>query len=244
MGFIGYTQECLDAAQGLWPASGDHEGHSRRERPRTIRVFKNGLLELTSKAHPVTPIVWFGPVIAYGLYTGGRGPFGVLGTFELFCAGLLAWTLLEYGMHRLFFHGLIRNAHTPGRKFQAFMAHGYHHEFPDDPMRLVMPPMISWPLALAVGGLYRWALGPLAFMPALAGTMVGYISYDWIHYYTHHARPRTALGKWLRRYHMRHHFESGDSFYGISSPLWDVVFGTFRGNRQPGGDSHGEAASV
>ncbi len=59
------------------------------------------------------------------------------------------------------------------------------------------------------------------------GLKAGYVAYDWTHYYTHHAKPKTALGKFLRRYHMRHHFENENRFYGISSPLWDLVFGTF-----------------
>jgi sterol desaturase/sphingolipid hydroxylase (fatty acid hydroxylase superfamily) len=69
--------------------------------------------------------------------------------------------------------------------------------------------------------------GPAVFFQILAGTMAGYVAYDWIHYYTHHAKPKTALGKFLRRYHMRHHFENENRFYGISSPLWDLVLGTF-----------------
>jgi sterol desaturase/sphingolipid hydroxylase (fatty acid hydroxylase superfamily) len=67
-----------------------------------------------------------------------------------------------------------------------------------------------------------------------AGTVLGYITYDWMHYYTHHFRPTTRLGKFLRRYHMEHHYKDSESHFGISSPLWDWVFRTVeRPTRDP-----------
>ena len=38
--------------------------------------------------------------------------------------------------------------------------------------------------------------------------------------------PRSKLGKRLREQHMRHHFQDHRFGYGVSSPIWDVVFGT------------------
>jgi len=149
-------------------------------------------------------------------------------TLGYFALGWLVFSLFEYFLHRTVFHGLMRIAHDPASRFRAFMAHGYHHEFPDDQWRLVMPPMISWPLAIGFAGFYYFAFGAANFFPVLTGTMAGYIAYDWIHYYTHHFRPRAGPGKWLRAYHMRHHYEDGNAYFGISSPLWDLVFGTFR----------------
>lgn len=66
---------------------------------------------------------------------------------------------------------------------------------------------------------YRW----LAWF---AGTVTGYIVYDWVHCYTHHCRPTKRIGKFIRRYHMEHHYRDHDSHFGISSPLWDYIFGT------------------
>jgi sterol desaturase/sphingolipid hydroxylase (fatty acid hydroxylase superfamily) len=226
---IRYTRECLDAVNGHWvtgrPAS------RGRARARTIRVFQNPLLEITSRAHPITPGVWFGPFIAYAWVT-APGAVGWAATAGLFAAGMLGFSLFEYGLHRFVFHGLMRLAERdPRYRFAAFMAHGYHHEFPDDPSRLVMPPMISWPLAALFALVYASLLGARLSVPLLGGTMAGYLGYDWIHYYTHHFRPRTRLGKWMRAYHLRHHYQDPNAFFGISSPLWDVVFGTFRSRR-------------
>ncbi len=222
-----YTDECLHAANhGLW--LGDRPEDPTAKRPLSIRVFRSSFLEVFSRSHPITPGVWFGPIILWAWLTSPR-VVGWLPTAAVFLAGVLVFTLFEYGLHRVVFHGLIRAAENQeSARFMAFMAHGYHHEFPNDRSRLVMPPMISWPLALLFGSVYWLLLGPAYYLPMLAGTMAGYIAYDWVHYYTHHFHPKGGLGKWLRAYHMRHHFQDHDAFYGISSPLWDLVFRTYR----------------
>jgi sterol desaturase/sphingolipid hydroxylase (fatty acid hydroxylase superfamily) len=225
---IRYTSACLEATGGHWLSG--KPGRSRGPNaPRSIRVFENPFLELMSRAHPITPGVWFGPFIVYA-WAVSPSRLGAGATALLFVGGALVFSAFEYGLHRIVFHGLMRWAVTDERvRFAAFMAHGYHHEFPDDRSRLVMPPMISWPLAALFAGVYFLLLGSQRFLPVLAGTMAGYIAYDWIHYYTHHFRPRTRIGKWMRAYHLRHHYQDPNAFFGISSPLWDLAFGTYRG---------------
>jgi sterol desaturase/sphingolipid hydroxylase (fatty acid hydroxylase superfamily) len=227
---IRFTSACHEAASGHW-LTGKAARRRRSDRPQTIRVFENSFLELLSRSHPATPGVWFGPFIVWAWAT-TPARIGGSATLLLFVAGILAFSLFEYALHRVVFHGLMRWALAEPSaervRFAAFMAHGYHHEFPDDRSRLVMPPMISWPLAAVFAGLYFALLGGERCLPMLAGTMTGYIAYDWIHYYTHHFRPRSRLGKWMRAYHLRHHHQDPNAFFGISSPLWDLAFGTFR----------------
>src|SRR5450432_779770 len=155
MPLLEYTQDCLDAAQGKWPASGEgyfdpprQPGQPRRaDRPKAIRVFKNGFIEnVFAKSHPVMPIVWFLPIIVYGLYS-GYVHRGASSMFGMFFGGWFLWTLLEYFLHRIVFH---MGATNPEERFRAFMVHGYHHEFTNDKMRLVAPPIMSWPLAVIV----------------------------------------------------------------------------------------------
>ena len=114
------------------------------------------------------------------------------------------------------------------------MAHGYHHEFPRDPYRLVAPPFMSWPLALVIGTGYALGFGAL-WTPLFAGTVAGYLAYDWIHYYAHHARPKTRIGRFMQRYHLQHHYRDHDAHFGISCPLWDLVFGTYKVRVRGGG---------
>ena len=68
----------------------------------------------------------------------------------------------------------------------------------------------------------------------MAGMVGGYVWYDLTHYYLHHAAPKTAFGKWLRRYHLVHHFQTPEVRYGITTPLWDHVFGTYPRDRYQG----------
>jgi dihydroceramide fatty acyl 2-hydroxylase len=101
-----------------------------------------------------------------------------------------------------------------------------HHDHPNDPMRLVMPPAVSVPLAGGVFGLLYLIFGG-RYAPGLgAGFFVGYLIYDMMHYYLHHFRPHGWLGRTLRERHMRHHFQDDTRGFGISAPYWDEVFGT------------------
>jgi len=224
---IRYTAECLTAANGHW-LTGKPEKPYGPNSPKTIRIFESSFLEVFSRSHPITPGIWFGPFVLVILAYSPR-QIGVATFAGLFVVGVLFFSLFEYVLHRVIFHGLMRLAAKDERfRFMAFMAHGYHHDFPNDRTRLVMPPMISWPIGLGFAVVYYLMFGRALSLPVLAGTMVGYVAYDWIHFYTHHFRPKWRLGKWLRAYHLRHHFQDHDKFYGISSPLWDIVFGTYR----------------
>ena len=108
-----------------------------------------------------------------------------------------------------------------------WIIHGVHHDHPNDPMRLVMPPSVSIPLAsLFVLGLLRGARQPGVPAVLRPAFLAGYLFYDMLHYHVHHHRPKTALGKRLRELHMRHHFQDHERGYGVSAPFWDHVFGT------------------
>ncbi len=217
MGLLDYTQECLDAAEGELPKD------ERGKRPVRLQVFKNEFIEKWfAQAHPITPGIWFGWIVLYGLYVG----FTTLPWWQAplaFLGGVLITTLIEYTLHRFAFHFVPKNKK---QRFQAFLLHGYHHDFPNDPMRLVLPPIGIWPVAVVVGTVYYFAFGPY-FWTVFGGTSLGYIAYDWVHYYTHYANPKGGPGKWVKKYHMLHHFDSPNHRYGITSPLWDLVFGTY-----------------
>ncbi len=220
MALMDLTQECHDAAEGKLPlvVVGPDGRRTRRMR---VQVFQSPFLEWFAQAHPITPGVWFGPFVIYGLYSGFLD-FSFM-VVPLFLAGVLITTLIEYGLHRFLFH---MKPHDEKSRMQHFLLHGYHHDFPNDPMRLVLPPIGIWPVAVGVGLLY-WAIFGIYFWPLFAGTAAGYIAYDWMHYYTHHGNPKGGVGRFIKRYHMLHHHDSPEHRYGITSPLWDVVFGTY-----------------
>jgi len=228
-----YTDEVLETVR-RWDGTLLGPGPENK-RLEGIRVFKAEWFErIFAKAHPIMPGVFWGPVMAictYATVTDSR--FALGSAVAHFVLGFLLWTLLEYLLHRFVFH--LATDGTFDGKFKQFMVHGYHHEFPNDRMRLVAPLLLSLPIASVILGVYLLLFGRYDFLMCFAGTAAGYVTYDWTHYYTHHFRPTTRLGKFLRRYHMEHHYRDSESHFGISSPLWDWVFGTAKGQSSASG---------
>ena len=107
-----------------------------------------------------------------------------------------------------------------------WIMHGVHHDHPNDPMRLVMPPSVSVPLAALFYLAFYFVLGSTYALAFGAGFLAGYLLYDMTHYHLHHHKPRRGSGKRLRELHMRHHFQDDTRGFGVSAPWWDYVFGT------------------
>jgi sterol desaturase/sphingolipid hydroxylase (fatty acid hydroxylase superfamily) len=193
-------------------------------RNESVRMFESDFLEAFSHIHPATPHLIFLPVVAYLLHSALLGrhlpPARALG---LACVGLFLWTLTEYLMHRFIFHWQPPGAW--GRRVH-FIAHGVHHDYPSDATRLVMPPGLSVPLALLFYALFRSAFGPGDRAAAFAGFLLGYLAYDTLHYATHHLPMRGPVLGYLKKYHLKHHFQDDRRAYGVSSPVWDHVFRT------------------
>ena len=139
--------------------------------------------------------------------------------------GYLMWTLIEYFGHRYLFHWEFPGEF--GRRMH-FLIHGVHHDHPNDPLRLVMPILLSGPIMIIAFFVATLLFGASLRLPALVGFISGYLAYDMVHYYTHHAVPTSKLGMTLRRLHLMHHFRDHDKGFGVSAPYWDYVFGTYR----------------
>lgn len=203
---------------------GQRHASSKIQSPQ---LFENRFLEFFSKVHPVTPLVVFLPAIAGLIYfaIAQRG-LSVIATAGLFVLGLLIWTLVEYVMHRYLFH--YEPTSRIGKRIH-FLVHGAHHDYPQDAHRLVAPPAFSIPVAAIFYGVFFLVFGRVTPAP-FAGFLFGYLCYDMIHYATHHFSMKRGIGLWLKQYHMRHHYKDDHHGFGVSSPLWDFVFGT-RGRR-------------
>jgi dihydroceramide fatty acyl 2-hydroxylase len=192
-------------------------------------LFESRFLDFFSRIHPSIPALIYLPVIVALLVFAGRGGTGALEMSLLALAGVGLWTLAEYWLHRKFFHW--EPDHPVGRRLH-FIIHGVHHEHPNDRLRLVMPPGASIPLAVLFFGFFYLAFGLPAAFPLFAGFLLGYLIYDYTHYYVHHYVPKSQIGKRLREQHMRHHFQDHRFGFGVSSPLWDVVFRTLPRRRR------------
>lgn len=186
------------------------------------RLFRNPVLDGLSRVHHLVPVLVYLPAAAPLLYFGGRTS-SIGEAMSAFLGGYLLWTLVEYFGHRFLFHHRFRT--WAGRRAQ-FLIHGVHHDHPNDPLRLVMPLLMSVPIMTLAWAVFRTLLGPTLCLPVLAGFIAGYLAYDILHYYVHHARPKSTVGRVLRFRHMHHHFRDDTTCFGVSAPWWDYVFGT------------------
>ena len=145
-------------------------------------------------------------------------------------AGVLVWTLFEYVLHRWVFHWTDDSRRA--RRIH-FLLHGVHHDFPNDKDRLVMPLGVSVPLGVLFFLAFYGLFGISVAEPLFAGLVLGYLVYDGTHYAVHHFKPTTRVSRYVKRHHMLHHHMDHDGGFGVSSPLWDLVFRTMPTVKRP-----------
>jgi sterol desaturase/sphingolipid hydroxylase (fatty acid hydroxylase superfamily) len=187
-------------------------------------LFQSRVMELLSRTHPAVIIAMYIPIIgymAYYFYVTVEASFTVLA--GVFFAGFFSWTFFEYILHRYLFH--ITSEH-PRIRHLAYLFHGVHHEYPKDRERLVMPPIPSLIVATVFFGLFSLIFRGYVFA-YFPGFVFGYLSYAMIHYSMHAFRPPKNRLRFLWEYHNRHHFQDSEKGFGVSSPFWDIVFGTY-----------------
>jgi len=191
---------------------------------RSIRLFRNDFLESLTHVHPIVPLLFWSPVIVFLLWRAvAVHHMAMTSIAALLLPGLLVWTFMEYTLHRYVFHF---PANSNAGKWLVHLFHGVHHDAPNDKSRLVMPPAGAVIVMAILWGLFSLVIPSPWVEPFLAFFIVGYLIYDYLHYATHHFRMRRPWQAKLKRHHMQHHFTSPHSRYGVSSPLWDWVFGT------------------
>lgn len=187
------------------------------------QLFKNQYLEFLTKTHPL--VIW-------GIYTPILTllPYYAITTLYykstlvllLFVAGMIFWTFTEYILHRFLFH---HHPNTDKGKRINYVLHGNHHEYPRDKERLFMPAVPSLMIASLFFLVFYVVLGKYA-IPFFPGFMFGYLIYGSMHYAIHAWNPPFKWMKGLWRNHHLHHYKENDLGFGVSSTLWDHVFGT------------------
>jgi dihydroceramide fatty acyl 2-hydroxylase len=202
-----------------------------RKDPESIRLFKSDFLEFFTHISPAVIIgLWLPIVVVLLVYAGLTSKGNAFPVYLPlgFILGLLLWTLAEYTLHRFLFH---HKPTSPRQERIFFLFHGVHHAQPQDKTRLVMPLPVSIPMALVFFGLFHLILSgllkaPQWVAPVMAGFLAGYLVYDLTHYATHHFPMRRGYAKFVKRYHMQHHYKDPNKRFGVSSPVWDFVFHT------------------
>jgi sterol desaturase/sphingolipid hydroxylase (fatty acid hydroxylase superfamily) len=141
--------------------------------------------------------------------------------------GAVLFYLSEYGMHRFAFH-----APPAPWPFVLGLQRRLHYDHHVEPSRLDLLFLPLWFLApnlAATAVLVALVLGTPAVASVMLGVMLAILHYEWVHYVAHIPyQPRTRFGRWIKQYHLRHHFISEKEWFGVSNPSLDMVFGTFR----------------
>lgn len=134
----------------------------------------------------------------------------------LYGAGLVSWTLVEYVLHRVLFH------HAPILS----QVHENHHNSPQD--LIGTPAWASLVVGLVAVACPAWELLGFEFATAVtAGLVTGYLWYVFVHYATHHWQSRRGSYLYRARLrHARHHHQSHSGNFGVTTSVWDDVFGT------------------
>jgi sterol desaturase/sphingolipid hydroxylase (fatty acid hydroxylase superfamily) len=144
----------------------------------------------------------------------------MIGIVAALLSGMFGWTLLEYVLHRFVFHERVLGA-------RAARDHLKHHAKVD----WFMPARAKAALALGVIvtlGLMGLAFSAVTGLAAFAtGLILMWLAYEWLHRRIHVAAPIGRYGRWARRHHLAHHFGLAGKNHGVTTPLWDLAFGTY-----------------
>ncbi len=187
------------------------------------QLFKNQYLEFLTKTHPL--VIWgiYTPILTLLPYHAVNAlQYNGTTVFLIFLAGVFFWTFTEYVLHRFLFH---HHPDTESGKRINYVLHGNHHEYPRDKERLFMPAVPSLMFASMFFLIFYVLIGKYA-IPFFPGFMFGYLIYGSMHYAIHALNPPFKWMKGLWRNHHLHHYKEKDLGFGVSSTLWDHVFGT------------------
>lgn len=186
------------------------------------KLFKNKYLEFLTKSHPLlidAMYITFSYFLISYFYNNHSSSAGLI--IGLFLGGFFSWSLAEYFMHRFLYHKIEDATYNTGIQY---LFHGIHHEYPNDKSRLVLPVIPSLAIASIFFGIFYLIMGKYAFVFS-PGFVIGYMAYMTVHYTVHKVAPPRRFNFWWT-FHNIHHYQQHDRAFGVTSPLWDIVFGT------------------
>ncbi len=135
-------------------------------------------------------------------------------------AGAATWTAAEYGLHRFAMHSL-RGRGLASREHLSHHADvTYFSPASKKLLSAAATTVVVLPLATALAGRRR-AIG---FTVGMVGTYAGY---EVAHRRIHTHPPSSAYGRWARRSHLHHHFGAPMRNHGVTTNLWDRLFGSY-----------------
>ena len=149
----------------------------------------------------------------------------------LFAVGIITYMFSEYVTHRFLFH--IKTPQNPFLLKLIKRLHYDHHKKPNDLKLLFLPVWYSVPNLFILCLLFYFISGSLIFTLSFsAGVLTMFFVYEWKHYIAHRPmKPITRFGQWLKKTHILHHYKNENYWYGVSTPFVDVLFGTFKNEK-------------
>ena len=187
----------------------------------TYKAPKTNSMAAISTYVVISIIIFF-----YGLFNIENS---ILIKLSLLLGGVLVFTFLEYVFHRFVYHS--GEDYLAEENWQ-FKVHGVHHVHPTDKDLLAMPIPLAILLSAIFFGIFYLIMGLNTFF-FWPGFFTGYAAYLYVHYIVHTRKPPQNAFKILWSHHHLHHYVYDDKAYGVSSPLWDVIFRTMPPKGQP-----------
>src|SRR5215213_4090142 len=188
---------------------------TRRERNQQVNRFQL-----------YKPFIFYTAILSAMQYAVVRsGASSLPAAAGLFVGGLLTWGLYEYVTHRWVLH---REPKAEGFNLPGNLTHLRHHADPNSLQRLNVQLSESVPVCV-VYFLLAWALAGSwqAATHLYTGLIAGYFFYEYLDYQAHHGTSRGRLTRYFRKYHLQHHHHDATVRFGVTSPLFDYLFGTF-----------------
>jgi len=193
------------------------------EKEGTAKLFKSRWMDLLTRTSPwiiipldlliIAGLLWFGHA---------QGYTNLADQWWWFLVGVFSWTLMEYVMHRFAFHFESRKEKV---QKAVYTIHLVHHHYPNDEDRLFQPPLVNIILAAVFVGIFYLIMGKLTFV-FTPGLVLGYVLYSSTHYSIHKIKPPFKFLQPIWRHHTLHHYRYQNKAFGVSSPFWDMIFGT------------------
>lgn len=189
---------------------------------KSPRLFKSPILEVLTKTklwiivslYTMVASLWIAMYL--GWYNGT-----VTHSIVYFVSGFFAWTFGEYALHRWVYHKISDSSYDSGLQY---VFHGIHHEYPSDEDRIILPPVPGLAIAHIILLVIYLFFGTDCLVIG-AGFLMGYLAYISIHWMVH-SKPVPQRFNFWWNHHNIHHYQQHDRAFGVSTPIWDIVFRT------------------
>ena len=137
-----------------------------------------------------------------------------------FVLGGCGWSFSEYAIHRFRGHGK-KNGSLFQREHRRHHAEAHYFAPASLKVRMAILPL------LVIGSLGSLLVNPVIGVSFALGFGLTYAAYEYTHWRLHARAPRGPWGRLLRRHHFAHHFHDAKSNHGVTSPFWDLLFGSY-----------------